>query len=105
MVESGIRADRSALLRGALNLTVLGQKGVWDGQVIMNDCELLRADWFASGPYQEWVAFVEDFKSIWTHRWGDHIIRTFGVAMHLEDIFAQKVLIPYAHQEVCLCCM
>lgn len=69
----------------------------------MNDCELLRVDWFAKGPYQDYFRYIDDLQGIWLHRWGDHLVRTFGVAMFMEPDQARPISLPYAHQDVCIC--
>ncbi|CAK0820620.1 unnamed protein product [Prorocentrum cordatum] len=45
---------------------------------------------------------VDDLWGMWLHRWGDHLVRTFGVALHLPDGQAARLALPYAHQDVCL---
>merc|ERR1712048_665402 len=79
------------------------EKGLFRGQLVMNDNELLRIDWFAGREYQRFFNYIDDLQGMWLHRWGDHLVRTFGVAMHLAAEEIAQLSLPYAHQEICLC--
>jgi len=101
MEEKGIRITNSGILWEAV--LYWNEKSGWDGRTIMNDNEFMRIDWFKDGLYYEWFEYLDDIHGFWRHRWGDTIVRTFGVGMHLEDARQQKLDLPYAHQLFCLC--
>merc|ERR1712176_952585 len=98
MQARGVKlTSASALMREALDLGTgaAATVPVWKGQVIMNDNEMMRVDWFAGGAYWDWFSYIDALQKMWTHRWGDHAVRTFGVAMHMEDAKVEQLRLPY----------
>eukprot|EP00927_Polykrikos_kofoidii_P030017 TRINITY_DN25899_c0_g1_i1.p1 TRINITY_DN25899_c0_g1~~TRINITY_DN25899_c0_g1_i1.p1 ORF type:complete len:1099 (+),score=140.84 TRINITY_DN25899_c0_g1_i1:89-3385(+) len=93
----------------------------WKNLVVMTDCEILRSSFFREGTrYWDYYEFLDSMGGFWTHRWGDHAVRTLGLSLALweEDRPTwnhrpgrgtpnwprlMNLHIPYAHQEACFC--
>lgn len=97
MHAAGIGPEDSFLLRD------VHVERAFRGRVMMNDNEILRTDWFAEGPYFDYFTYLDSLQGIWMHRWGDHLVRTFGIAMHMPETRMVQLTLPYAHQEICMC--
>ena len=69
----------------------------------MTDIEVLRLDWFRGGAYQDLFRFLDAAHGFAKFRWGNHAVRTLGVALFAEDGQVGTVALPYAHQEQCQC--
>ena len=59
--------------------------------------------WFVDGPYMDFFRYMDGQAGWWLYRWGDHAIRTMGVAMHMREAEIAQFDIAYAHQHFCKC--
>eukprot|EP00439_Symbiodinium_sp_Y106_P033249 s7298_g3.t8 len=98
----------------------LDRMPLWNNRVLMTDCEVLRLSFFRSSRYQDYFQYLDSLEGFWSHRWGDHAVRTLGVGLALweEDRptwqqaigrgsdgwpRAFQMVLPYAHQDFCQC--
>ncbi|CAE6967031.1 KTR4 [Symbiodinium sp. CCMP2456] len=98
----------------------LDRMPLWNNRVLMTDCEVLRLSFFRSSRYQDYFRYLDSLEGFWSHRWGDHAVRTLGVGLALweEDRptwqqavgrgsdgwpRAFQMDLPYAHQDFCQC--
>lgn len=75
----------------------------WYQQCLMLDIEVLRLDWFRGAAYQDLFRYLDSTGGFWLHRWGNNPVRTFAVALLLEDRDVRSLDLPYAHQDYCSC--
>jgi len=95
----------------------------WNTNVVMTDCEILRASFFRQGSrYWDYYSFLDSVQGFERYRWGDHAVRGLGVGLALQaeekeqeesgrmrnasgSTLARtfKMEHPYAHQSYCYC--
>ena len=68
-------------------------------KVFYTNFEICDINWFKGKDWQDWFAAIDKAGGIWRYRWGDHIIRYYG----LSNILPQSMLwclkeMHYRHQ-------
>merc|ERR1711924_205755 len=87
---------------------------VWNNQVVMTDCEIMRVSFFQPGTrYYEYFEYLDTLGGFWLFRWGDHAVRALGTGLALwpyeegrlewPRLAAYAMKTPYAHQGSCFC--
>ena len=101
----GIDPKRSKLMRRLTDALVMRDTywHEWNRLLFMNDIELVRLSWFRGEAYQDYFRFLDSLGGFWLYRWGDHGIRTIGIALHMEEAKVSQLRVPYSHQGACVC--
>lgn len=94
----GVHARRTEMLASLIEVNFK-----WYQQCLMLDIEVLRLDWFRGSTYQDFFRYMDSTGGFWLHRWGNNPVRTFAVALLLEDRNVRSMDLPYAHQDFCSC--
>lgn len=72
-----------------------------EGRLYYTNFEICYLPWFRRDPWQTFARFIDETGGIYTHRWGDHVIRYAGVKLlmppsaiwHCEHV-------AYSHQGI-----
>ena len=94
----GLHPRRTRMLE-----SLLERNFKWYQQCLMLDIEVLRLDFFRGERYQDVFRYMDSTGGFWLHRWGNNPVRTFAVALLLEDRDVRSLALPYAHQDYCSC--
>lgn len=68
-------------------------------KVFYTNFEICNITWFKAKDWQEYFAAVDEAGGIWRHRWGDHIIRYYGLCnlVRKDELYCIKEM-HYHHQ-------
>ncbi|CAK9044880.1 Carboxy-terminal kinesin 2 (XCTK2) [Durusdinium trenchii] len=110
----GSRAETSHFISKFLVSNGLKRMPAWNYNVLMTDCEVLRLSFFRKARYRHYFDFLDSMEGFFRHRWGDHAVRSLGLALALweEDRSTWRIgaeprvkqmELPYAHQDFCQC--